>query len=98
MFKIEADKRTSLLIGPDISVSAMILCCGGDFSLTLNRFAKASFDQIAAAKGVRKIAENACIIEGVLFQNKPVVLGIYHDESFFPSEFAIPEKFRHILK
>jgi hypothetical protein len=98
MFEIEADKATSSLRGSGIFITAATLCCGPDFALTLNRFGKASFDQIANAKGVRKLSANACIIEGVLFRGKPVVLGIYCDDSDYHSEFAIPDKFRHSLE
>jgi hypothetical protein len=98
MFEISADKRTSALTGPGIFASGKTLCSGPDFALTLNKFAKDLFDRIASADGVERLSENSCIIEKALFREKPVLLGVYRDNSEYPSEFVIPEKYKFELE
>jgi hypothetical protein len=98
MFKILTDKRTSALMGPDICASGRTLCSGPDFALTLNKFEKELFKKIATADGVEKLTENSCVIKNALFRGETVLVGIYHDNSEYPSEFVIPEKHRYELE
>ena len=64
---------------------------------TLNKFEKELFEKIANADGVKRLSQNSCIIEKAMFRGKTVLVGIYHDDSEYPSEFVIPEKYKFDL-
>ena len=98
MFEIRVGKRTSTLRGPGIFAWGKTLFSGPDFTLTLNKFGKELWLQIAAADGVEKISENSCVIKTALFRGKTVLVGIYHDDSEYPSEFVIPEEYEFELE
>jgi hypothetical protein len=98
MFEILADKRTSALTSPGIFASGKTLFSGLDFALTLNKFGRELFEKIAGADGVKKLSENSCLIEKTIFRGKTVLVGIYHDNSEYPSEFVIPEKYEFELE
>lgn len=97
MFEILAGKKTSALKGEEIFASGKTLFSGSDFVLTLNRYGKETFEKIAAADGVDKIG-GMCIIEKALFRGETVLVGICQDNSEYPSEFVIPEKYEFKLK
>ena len=97
MFEILAGKSRSALTGPGIFALGKTLCSGPDFALTLNKHGKDLFKQIAGADGVKRLSEKSCVIEKALFRGKTVLVGIYHDDSEYPSEFVIPEKYKFDL-